>query len=721
MADHTDVSASLADYPQVDDWLEFREDGRLTVRTGKVDIGQRITTALALIAAEELDIEYDRIDVDTVDTDRSLNEEYTSASNSVERSGRSMRLAAATARRHLMERASEALGAEIATLEVVDGLVRSRASNQTISYWELIGTDGFGMPVATTIRTKSPQDYKLVGRKKVVPKDLPELVSGTAPFVQDLERPDMLHARVVRPPHYHARLVSPGELHESSNALLVRNGSFLAVASPDEYRSIRLAERVRASSQWSSEMKLDASDICHQLLNNRRESLPVGSQGATFDPVPPLEDPPAASTTTISARIQRPYLMHGSIGPSAAMAIFSSGEFTVWTHSQGVFQLRLTLAEALGMEPERFHLIHTRGPGAYGHNGADDAALDAVLIAMAIPDRPILLKWTRADEHGWEPYGPAMVVDIRASLDARGQVIEWSHETFSATHRTRPRPGPDKAGPRRLLATHHIENPVEPFVPEPALSAPMAGIHRGAFPYYDFPNPRVVKHLVHDLPLRTSTLRTLGSFTNVFAIETMVDRLAEAAGQDPVDFRLANLSDERAKAAIRVAAEAAGWRAGSRQANHGRGFGFARYNNRKAYAAVVADIVLGDDADLRFERITIAVDAGEIVDRDGLTLQIEGAVIQAASWMRYEEVRYDEDGILSRDWDSYPIIRFDNTPHIDTVLIDRPGDPYLGPSECALSPTGAAIANAVYDAIGLRLTRMPFTPEHIREAAMEQA
>ncbi|MGF7158783.1 CO/xanthine dehydrogenase Mo-binding subunit [Rhodoligotrophos appendicifer] len=718
MADHTDINASLAAYPHVDDWVRFREDGRLTIRTGKVDIGQRISTALALIAAEEFDVGYDRIDIESVDTDVSLDEEYTSASNSIERSGQSIRLAVATARRHLMTLASTALGAEISKLEVTDGLVKSRDSNYTVSYWDLIQADGFNIPVDKEISTKRPEDYKLIGRKKVVPKSLPDLISGKALFVQDLSMPDMLHARVIRPPHYHARLEGLTGLSEAEDAVLVQDGSFLAVASSDEYRTIRLAEKIRAGTRWTCEKPMDDSNIYQQLICNRRESLPVSSEGATFDPVQPLQDPPLSAVATIEARIMRPYLMHGSIGPSAAMALYKDERLTIWTHSQGVFPLKMTLAEVLNLDPQALRLIQMRGPGTYGHNGADDAALDAALVALAVPGRPILLKWTRSDEHCWEPYGPAMVVDIRASLDADGMIVDWSHETYSGTHRTRPRPGPDKAGPRRMLATHHLSTPVAPFVPEPALSGPMAGIHRGAFPYYDVPSPRVVKHLVHDLPLRTSTLRTLGSFTNVFAIETMMDRLAEAAGKDPIDFRLSHLRDERAKSVIRAAADTANW-PGSNEDSHGRGFAFARYNNRKAYAAVIADIVLGDDADLRFKRITIAVDAGEIIDHDGLRLQIEGGVLQAASWMRYEEVHYDQDGIASRDWETYPILRCDNIPHIEVVLLDRPGKRYLGPSECSLSPTGAAIANAVYNATGLRLSRMPFTPESIRSAAMD--
>lgn len=719
MADHTDTHASLVDYPNVDDWLRFGEESRLVVRTGKVDIGQRITTALALIAAEELDIDYDRIDVETVDTDRSLNEEYTSASNSIERSGLSLRHAAATARRHLLALASIELSTAVENLEVNDGLIVGRGSNKTVSYWDLVGAGGLGIPVDTSIRSKPADQYRIIGKKKVLARDLPCLVRGTAPFVHDLEMPDMLHARVIRPPYEGARLSSAGTLPDGSDALLVRNGSFLAVACPDEYRAIKLSERVRASATWDTSVRLNAADIHEQLLLNRRESLPVGPDGAVPGPVPPLGPPPVDAVATVETRLRRPYLMHASIGPSAAMAQYKDGQLTIWSHSQGVFQLKATLAEALEMDPAAVRVIQVRGPGAYGHNGSDDAALDAALVALAIPNRPVLLKWTRADEHCWEPYGPAMVVDIRASVDGEGNIVDWSHETFSGTHRTRPRPGPDKAGPKRLLATHHIERPLPAFVPEPALSTPMAGIHRGAYPYYTIPEPRVVKHLVHDLPMRTSTLRTLGSFANVMAIETTMDQLAEALGRDPVAFRLANLDDERARHVVHAVVEAAGWKGPRQNEGHGRGFAFARYNNRKAYAAVVADVAIGDDADLRFKNITIAVDAGEIIDRDSLSLQIEGGVIQAASWVRYEQVLYDEDGVVSRDWDSYPIIRFDNLPTIDVVFMDRPGEKPLGPSECALSPTGAAIANAVYDAIGLRMTRMPYTPDAIRKAAME--
>jgi CO/xanthine dehydrogenase Mo-binding subunit len=433
-----------------------------------------------------------------------------------------------------------------------------------------------------------------------------------------------------------------------------------------------------------------------------------------------LEPPPADATTTVHTRIERPYTMHASIGPSAAMALFEHGDLTIWTHTQGVFPLRLTIAECLGMDAAHVRLVQRRGPGAYGHNGADDAALDAALIARALPGRPVLLKWSRADEHAWEPYGPAMVVEVRASLDRNGRVIDWSHETWSDTHRTRPRPGPNKIGPARMLATHLMSNPVAPFVAEPFLSAPLAGIHRNAFPYYQFARARVVKHLVRNMPLRTSTLRSLGTFANVLAIESTMDELARAAGVDALDFRLRHLGDERAHAVLRAVAEQAQWGRGRGEAGRGRGLAFARYNNLKAYAAVVVDLEVDDAAKVQLRRIVIASDAGQIVDHDGLALQLEGAALQAASWTLYEQVTFDERGITSRDWETYPMLRFDNVPEVTTVLLDRPGLPYLGPSECAVGPTAAAIANAIRDATGLRMRRLPFTPDAIRQRALQE-
>ena len=391
----------------------------------------------------------------------------------------------------------------------------------------------------------------------------------------------------------------------------------------------------------------------------------------------------------------------------------------MWSHSQGIYPLRASLAEALGLDLDAVRVIHAPGAGCYGHNGADDAALDAALVACALPGRPVLLKWSRADEHGWEPYGSAMSVDLCASIGSDGRVASWSHEAYSDTHVSRPQPGPGGRGAARLLASRLRERALELPPARPSLGA-HSGLHRNQDPIYDFPARRIVKHLVRDLPLRTSSLRSLGAFLNGLAIEAFVDELAEAAGVDPIEFRLQHLSDPRARAVIEAAAGRAGSRkpCGGEAGEVGRGFGFARYKNEKAYAAVAIEVAVDERARVRLRRAVIAADAGEIIDRAGLVSQLEGGLLQAASLTLYEEVGYDAYGITTRDWESYPILDFDNVPLIETVLIECPGEPFLGAGEAAMGPTAGAIANAVYDAVGLRLRRVPFTPDAIRAAAL---
>ena len=367
------------------------------------------------------------------------------------------------------------------------------------------------------------------------------------------------------------------------------------------------------------------------------------------------------------------------------------------------------------MEVEALRLIHVPGAGCYGHNGADDAALDAALTARAIPGTPVMLKWSREDEHAWEPYGSCMVMELRASLDADGRVLAWSHESYSDTYNMRPRPGPDKIGPARLLATRHLAEPLAAPVPRPAM-ARHVGIHRNLDPIYTFADKRLVKHLVRNLPLRTSALRALGAYANVFAIESFMDELATAAGRDPIEFRLDHLDDDRAADVLNAVAKRVGdW---DEVSGRGRGIAFARYKNSMAYAAVGLEVEVSDAAEVRLHHAVIAADAGQVVDPDGLAAQLEGGLIQAASWTLYEEVRYDRGGITSRDWDTYPILRFDNIPEIETILLDRPDAPFLGAGEATAGPTAAAIANAIRNATGLSLRRLPFTPDAIRAAAM---
>ena len=709
-------SNSLKGNPDVDGWLSFDADGGLTVRSGKVDIGQRISAAVALVAAEELDIGLDRVRVAPRATGEVPDEGYSSGSRSMPDSATAIRLAAATARRHLLNLAARRLESATDKLDVADGVIRARDTNRTVTYWELTGGEPLNLAIDPQASVKAPTAHRLLGRVHEA-AGLAGLTTGATRFVHDMSLPGMLHGRIVRPPHYHARLVDLDidPARDLRGGQLIRDGSFLAVVHENEWTAVQLAERVAAAARWSPERGLDAGDISDKLLGNPRSSRPVIDGAAVEQPVPPPLAVSPDAATTLTARFHWPYHMHASIGPSAALAHLDENRLTVWTHSQGIYLLRESMAEALGRDVESVHLIHAPGAGCYGHNGADDAAFDAALIACALPGRPVLLKWTRADEHAWEPYGSAMVADLSASLDADGRIVAWTHETFSGTHGTRPRAGPGGIGPARLLASRWREPALAPPRPKPSLGS-HSGQHRNQDPIYDIPMRRIVKHLVDDLPLRTSSFRGLGALLNVLAIESVMDDLARAAGTDPAAFRLRHLTDPRARRLIESVAERLG--PSKRGGGTGRGLAFARYKNSHAYAAVGIELSVDDDARVRLHRAVIAADAGEIVDRQGLISQLEGGLLQAASLTLYEAVTYDAFGIVSRDWESYPILRFDNVPTVETVLMASPDEPFLGVGEATTGPTAAAIANAICDATGLRLGRLPFTPEAIRAAAL---
>ena len=714
------ANPSLAASPCVEDWIAVRVDDVVEVRSGKVEIGQRITTAVALVAARELGVPFDRIAMVPPRTGVSPDEGYTSGSNSMEQSGEAVRLAAATARRELIARAALRLGVDPATLEIHEGLVRSRETNRTLRFGELVEEAPLALAIDPDAPLRTDPQPATARSAPVEPLGLRGQVTGTLRFVHDLRPAGMLHARVVRPPHYHAALEAlPGGIEaELADARLVRDGSFLAVAAEDEHLAMRAAARVAAAARWSPGRGLDERPLSELLLANRRESFPVRECRPREEPVP---EPPPDGPRTLHAVYERPYQMHASLAPSAALAHLADGTLTVWTHSQGLYPLRAAIAETLGLGPASVQVVHAPGAGCYGHNGSDDAALEAAIVARAFPGRAVLLKWSREDEHAWEPYGPAMRIELCAHLDDGGDVLHWSHETYSDTHVMRARPDVAGSPAGKYLAPRYRAEPVRAPAPAPNLTT-NGGIHRNATPPYAFPETRIVKHLVHDLPLRVSALRTLGAYANVFAAESFMDELAQRAGADPLDWRRRHLEDARTRAVLDAAAERFGWTArpahGSRDGTGiGQGLAVARYKNAKSFCAVAVEVQVGDDAEVVLRRAVVAVDAGEIVDPDGLAAQLEGGFVQAASWTLLEAVTWDRDGITSRDWESYPILRFDAIPEIETVLVDRPGEPFLGAGEASCGPTGAAIANAVFDATGVRARRLPLTPQALREAA----
>ncbi len=393
------------------------------------------------------------------------------------------------------------------------------------------------------------------------------------------------------------------------------------------------------------------------------------------------------------------------------MGLFASGALTVWTHSQGVYPLRNALAQLVNLPQEKVRCIHVEGAGCYGHNAADDVAADAALLALALPGRPVRVQWMREQEHSWEPYGSAMLTNVRAALDERGRIASWDYTVRSSTHSTRP------GGAGNLMAAWYRATPIPQPVPKP-LPLPEGGGHRNALPLYEIPNARILYDFVRAMPLRVSALRSLGAYMNIFSIESFMDELARARGADPVEFRLRHLADPRARDVITAATERFGWSRFPRKPGTGRGFAFARYKNLGAYAAIAAEVSLDHETGrVRLVRATAAVDSGQAVNPDGIRNQIEGGILQSASWTLYESVSFDRTRITSRDWSSYPILRFPAVPDsVEVHVIDRPGQPFLGTGEAAQGPTAAAIGNALADAAAVRVRELPMTTERVKAA-----
>ena len=708
---------SLATNPSLDRWVVVRGDGTIVVRSGKVELGQGIRTALTLIAADELGVHPGRIEVTGAATGEAPNEGVTAGSGSIEQSGTAVRQACAHARRILLERAATSFGGGVGVgdLRVTDDGVVRAPGGATVSYAELGAGRPFGVEIDDVAEILPVEDRRWVGVG--APRvDLPAKVRGEGVFVHDLRAPDSRHARVVRPPRLGAQLAGL-DADASWTFEVVRRADFLAVVADREADAVAGADVVARAARWEGGVDVVPTlDTPEHLRANVRSSTSIVDGTAVIEAPPPvLDHRQEGAVTVVEASYSKPFHLHGSIGPSAAVAAFTDGRLEVWTHSQGVELLRYSLAEAVGLDADAVTVRHVDGAGCYGHNGADDAALDAALVAMACPGAPIALTWSRADEHGWEPLSPAMALDLAAGIDATGRIVSWQHDVFSYPHGARPRPtgSPAISG---LLAAWHLEG--RAVLPEPSPPRGFhSGAHRNADPLYDIPTRRIVSHLV-DGPVRTSSTRGLGAFGNVFAIESFVDELAFARGRDPVAFRLEHLSDPRARAVVEAAVDlAGGLDAPGGVDAPGRGMAFARYENHKTYVCVVVEVaVVPRTGVVRLRRAWIAADAGEVIDPDGLTNQLEGGLVQAASWSLVERVDVGRTGVTSRDWESYPILRFSEVPEITTRLLDRPGRRSLGAGEATTGPTPAAIANAVFQATGARIRELPLRPERVKAA-----
>jgi nicotinate dehydrogenase subunit B len=698
---------SLRNNRRLEGWIRLEADGSVTVFTGKAELGQGILTALAQIAADELDAGFDKIRMVSADTSRGPDEQYTFGSQSVEQGGSALRAASAHARGILLAAAARRFGARPEDLQIKLGIIAS-PDGKSATFWEVASADPDLLKgdITAAAAPKQPSDYSIVG-KSINRIDLPGKLTGVPSYVQDMRLPGMVFARVVRPPRYGAKLVSLDEAAVRSLpgvVAIVRDGNFLAVAAKREEQAIAAHNALASAARWSDDAVPlpDITNLRGELQKLRAETIVVGAAGQS-EPVPD-------QVKRVSGEYGRSYLSHASIGPSCAVAWLKDGRMTVWSHTQGVFPLRGDLAKVLGMPNAQVDVVHMPGSGCYGHNGADDVALDAALVARAVAGAPVKLQWMRDDEFAWAPFGPGMAMRVEAALASDGKIVDWSYDVWSNSHAMRP----GQAGGVNLLAAWDLSTPFAKS-PAPHIPQPFGDGDRNAVPSYELPRKEIRNHLLLDAPVRNGSFRTLGAHGNIFAIESFMDELADAAGIDPLAFRLAHLRDPRAQAVLQAAADKAGWIPREKgDGRNGRGLAFCRYKSIGMYAAVVVDVEVDRKTGvIKVPRVVIAADIGLVVNPDGARHQLEGGIVQAVSLTLKEQVAFDRREITSRDWSGYPILGFPEVPSVEIVLMDR-SDPSLGAGEGSLPPTSAALANAFAHATGRRLRELPMTPERVK-------
>ncbi|WP_029972145.1 xanthine dehydrogenase family protein molybdopterin-binding subunit [Paraburkholderia graminis] len=697
------LAGSLKTNPYLDSWIRIDRVGKVTVYTGKVELGTGVRTALLQIAAEELAVAPALITFLTADTGASPDEGLTAGSHTIADSGSALLNASAQVRGLLVDAAGKRFGIRSNVLTVRDSVIKA-PDGRSMTYGEAVGLVDLHRIATPVSPLTNPSAFHVIGTS--LPRvDIPRKVTGGVSYVQDMQMPGMVHARVVMPPVYDARLLQANTadvLKMPGVVKVVRNGSMLAVVADGEWQAVQAQRALAANSQWSAGRALPDPATVHRdlatLCTQHIEIANTHSATAT-----------ATAVKTLGSKYTKRYMMHGSIGPSCALALLKDGAMTVWTHSQGVYPLRDGLAEMLSMPKDSVRCIHVEGSGCYGHNGADDVAAHAALIAREMEGKPVRVQWMREQEHTWDHYTPAMVTEVKASLDAGGNIVDWNYALWSSSHNERI----VNAG--RLIPAQLLQKPFAP-APSVPMVQPEGGGDRNGIPLYALPNMHVMNNFSPTMPLHTSAMRSLGAHMNVFSIETFMDELAAAAGADPVEFRLRHMQDPRARDVIRLAAEKFGWPRPPRKRNHGVGFAFARYKNLMAYVAIAVEVsVVPETGQVILEHAEAAVDAGQIVNPDGIRNQIEGGVIQSASWTLYEELQFDTNRIRSFDWSSYPILRFSAAPRsVKVHPIDRPGAPFLGAAEASMGPTAGALGNALFDATGKRLRDMPLAGESLR-------
>jgi nicotinate dehydrogenase subunit B len=691
------VAKNLVDNPVLGRWISLAVPGRVLVRSGKAELGQGIDTALAQIVAQELGLGLDHIDVAPVDTDVSPDEGFTAGSQSVEQSGAALRLVAAQAKALLLAAAAERLGTPAGNLAARDGLFIRDGRETGQSFWDVADAVDWQQPVSG--------EAVFSDAGGTVEASLPrldmarKLTSGG--FIQDMFLSDMLHARVVRQPFRLARLDGVDEerlARRHPGVEILRQNDFLVLLAADEFTVHRAHADADGFVSWAEE-----PGRWRPAESAAPRRIETGSD----------IEADLTSNAVLQARYSRAAIAHASIGPSCALARYEDDRLTVWTHSQGVFPLRGQIAVVLGLAPTSVRVVHVHGSGCYGHNGADDAALDAAIIAMAQPGRAVRVQWSREDELSRAPVGAQMSMAVDAALDANGRIARWSANVLSAPHAQRPGFG----GHMNLTSAEALDPGRLPGKVDDLPDIAGGGASRNGIAIYALPRQELTVMLDTASSVRTSSLRSLGAHLNVFAIESAMDELAEMAGVDPLAFRLAHLEDRRCRAVLEGVAEMCGWPGGNDLGEgRGLGLGVARYKAKGAWLAAAAEVSVEEE--VRVSCLWLCVDAGLLINPQGARNQIEGGALQALSWTLKEAVPIDDDRVLPFDWSGYPILRFSEVPEVKTRFIVDPSAPPLGAGEAAQGPVAAAIGNAVSRALGLRVRDMPFTRDRIYDLMM---
>lgn len=695
------VPTPLNDAPRISDWVELGAGGEIRFLSGRSELGQGNATALLQIGADELGILPENARIVTARTDLTPNEGFTVGSLSITQGGQAIRWAASALRRLVLDAAASQLSCDGAALRIEKGRILRNGSDSGLSLVDLARAADLSRSVVDLAQPKKARD-RWAERREIPRIDFEERLAG-APFVHDMTMPGMLYGAPVHPPHIGAELVAldlDGLRGRGGVVDVVRDGSFVGIIAGSHLAAARAADWARANGEWSVDGREIGDPIEH-------------IDGTDAEPEVMFEagEVNRNDGEWIETMVSRPYILHASIGPSAAVARWDDDAVSVWTHSQGVFPLRKAIGMALRIPEDRITVIHTSGAGCYGHNGADDAAFDAVLLARAVPGRPVKVIWSRVDEFRSAPMGPAMTTRVRALVGPDGKVKAMDVEVKSPPHSGRP----STNGTPNLRAAAYLSDPIPPARQSDPPLARGGGADRNAVPSYDIAGVRVRKRLVHDLPYRTSSLRSLGAFANVMAIEAVMHEVARERGEDQFGFRLRHLEDPRARAVLDelerrsrrtrdTGGEASGW-----------GIGYARYKGTSGYGAVLARVTLEDA--VRVTDVHAVADIGEVISPDGARNQIEGGIVQSISWTLKEAAAFDGSVVANTSWLDYPILRFSEVPRLDVTLIDRTEDPPLGAGEVSQAPAAAAVANAVREALGVRVTRTPISREAIIAAA----